>query len=329
LGKPQKAAPAVFFYIRRIVLLRINVVSGTVIRSLKEQHLAERQTGSNTEMSKKISGFDLGPTATWYSDNSKEIMKKIQSHCAQGLTNKAPSSRNYSWDPLEKEITLELKSMIYGFPETALSRAVRTEIQIKPSLWFKNDSTPNNPTVTENVDEALSPSSIVPGCIVFDWPDIFEPLTARIYLYQIPTYAENVRRIIETQAIIHEVAHSVEITASTNYQGRIKLPDGREIKNGPALILEFGALVDELKCGPISQHSSTYWRNGKCSIKKDKYKYKTVAIREELVESIVAYLLGFAFCETLARRKGMGLDPFQDRPQVRDWVKDFLYAERV
>ena len=57
-------------------------------------------------------------------------------------------------------------------------------------------------------------------------------------------------------------------------------------------------------------------------------KYRT-AIQEELVESITVHLLGFAFCETPKRRKGMGLDPFQDRPKIEEWVKSFLNAQRV
>lgn len=277
-------------------------------------------------MSKKISGFDLEPAAVWYAENlSRALLDQWDRIRIKALERKyiVPIHKILEAHGEHTE-RIAMQFLDTGFPPQAMDRSVLTEIELKPPLWFKNDCTPKKTTVTECIDEALSPSAIVPSFIAYNWPD-GQPLTACIELYSIPSYPLEVRSIITSQGLVHEIAHSIVISDFNNYKGYLKLPGGRVVES-KALILEFGKLVDELKCGPISHYSSTYWSRGKCSIKSDKYR---TAIQEELVESITAHLLGFAFCETLPRRKGMGLDPFQDRPQVRDWIKDYLCARRV
>jgi hypothetical protein len=262
----------------------------------------------------KISGFDMRKTLEWYNNSEIEI---------------PPSSgMDFSY-PIENQELIELSAREMGdlfalFPENARKRSILRKIVGQPSKWFHRDSTSEHPITTTNESEAISATAVVPSYIDYTpWNELKVP-TADIWLNKIPedSASEKVRSIVLAEGFVHEIAHSIVQPALYVVDYDLKFPDG-EIVNGLDAMLRFTELAEQHP--PISHYASTYrGLNNKFESDNPNYNVKT-AISEEMCETIAAHLLGFAYCGDDLR----GKDPFADRPEIKDFIEDFLNAELI
>ena len=263
---------------------------------------------------KRTLGLDMKKTLNWYK-SSKVEMPSIP-------------ERDFHY-PLENQELIELTKRELGgllalFPENARKRSILRKVIGQPSTWFHRDSTSGQPKPTTNEKEAMSQTAIVPSYIDYTpWGELKVP-TADIWLYKIPQNAasEKVRRIVLAEGFVHEIGHSIVQPALYVEDYTLKFPDGR-IVNGLEAMLQFAELAEQHP--PISHYASTYRGPGnKFESNNPNYNAET-AISEEMCETIAAYLLGFAYCGNNSR----GKNPFLDRPEVRNFVRDFLNAELI
>lgn len=262
----------------------------------------------------KTSGLDMRETLEWYKSS--------------GIEMPAISEMNFS-HPIENQELIELSEKELGgllalFPENARKRSILRKVVGKPPTWFHKDSTNEQPKPTIHESEAMSSTAIVPAYIDYTpWGELKVP-TADIWLYKIPQNAafKEVRRLVLAWGFVHEVGHSIVQPALYVGDHSLKFPDGN-IVNGSEAMLHFAELAEQYP--PISHYASTYrGPNNKFESDNPNYNVKT-AISEEMCETIAAYLLDFAYSGDNSR----GKHPFADRPEVRDFVKDFLNAELI
>lgn len=262
----------------------------------------------------KTSGLDMRETLDWYKSSGVEMPPIPE--------------MDFSY-PLENRELIELSERELGgllalFPENARKRSILRKVVGQPPTWFHKDSTSEQPKPTTNEAEAMSPTAIVPSYIDYtSWGELKVP-TADIWLYKIPQNAasEEVRRLVLAEGFVHEVGHSIVQPALYVGDHSLKFPDGKTVNDLEAM-LHFAELAEQHS--PISHYASTYrGPNNKFESDNPSYNVKT-AISEEMCETIAAYFLGFAYCGDDSR----GKNPFSDRPEVRDFVRDFLNAELI
>ena len=167
--------------------------------------------------------------------------------------------------------------------------------------------------------EAISPTAIVPSYhSVGGWPDY-----TNILLYEISSKAcsDDVRKIILAEGFVHEFAHTINAPALFLENYVLELPNGDRV-GGREYILSFTKLAE--KHSPMSHYSSTY-RTEDNDFKGTEFNEIFTSINEELAETIAARLLGFTFCNEDYRR----MDPFVDRPEIKEWTDNFLNARLV
>ena len=259
------------------------------------------------EEQETLKGLDMAPTLDFYKKMDiqfPEIQKQdLPAHVA--LLN-----------PENLELTEEeLGGLLALFPKNARARSILSKIECLPSLWVQESSTEEHREVTTEPQDAISDTTIVPSKIEYpNWGEATK--TGSIKLFRIPETAasEDVRRIVTAQGFIHEVAHSIAITAMKCTEN-LRM-NGEEV-DGFDKIIEFANLTENLAA--ISHYASTY------RAPDGTFNNNLTAISEELAETIAAYLLGFVYCEDSKRK----LDPFIDRPKVRKFIQDFLNAELV
>ena len=262
----------------------------------------------------KTSGLDMRKTLDWYKNSGVEM----------------PSIPEMDFShPVENQELIELSEremsgLFALFPENARNRSILRKVVGQPPTWFHKDSTSEQPKPTTNESDAISSTAIIPSYIDYTpWGELKVP-TADILLYKIPQNAasEKVRQLVLAEGFVHEIGHSIIQPALYVDDHSLKFPDGK-IVNGLEAMLHFAELAE--KYPPISHYASTY-RGHKNKFESDNPNYNVkTAISEEMCETIAAYLLGFAYCGDNSR----GKNPFTDRPEVRDFVRDFLNAELI
>ena len=269
------------------------------------------------ETSDALSGFDMASTIEWYAQDECALHKQITEGGDAAIA--TPDLESLEHVSLHSGLVAALLSR---FPQAARDRSITRKIVGAPSMWFHRDSTAEEPKPTTDVDEALSPTAIIPSYISYEpWQRTGSP-AADIYLYSIPDgegLSDMVKTIILAEGLIHEYAHSIAVEMSYNTSYKLKLGD--EVKEGLEVLIEFAGLTESIPA--MSHYSSTYRVDGG-EYPEDPTAW-TIAVNEELAEAIAAYLLGFVFCEDEERRK----DPFKDRPEVAEFVEKFLNASRI
>jgi len=262
----------------------------------------------------KTSGLDMRETLEWYKSSGIEMPKIPEMDFFHSVENQE----------LIELSEREMGGLFALFPENARKRSILRKVVGQSPTWFHRDSTSEQPKPTTKEAEAMSPTAIVPSYIDYTpWGELKVP-TADIWLYQIPQNAspENVRKLVLSEGFVHEVGHSIVQPALYIEEHTLKFPNGKII-NGLEAMLHFAELAEQHS--PISHYASTYrGPNNKFESDKSNYNVKT-AISEEMCETIAAHLLGFAYCGNDSR----GKNPFTDRPEVKDFVRDFLNAELV
>ncbi len=257
-----------------------------------------------------LEGFDMKETIRWYEKNGIQILSIEKKPLRFPIEN----SEYIELSPEELGGLLEL------LPENAKERSIIRKIKGQPITYFSKNSTPERPQTTTDVSEALSSTAIVPSYIDYTpWREMGKP-TGDIWLYQLPeNIPESVRKVILTEGFIHELAHSV-IQPALYIDQNIQFSNG-EIINGLESILGFTKMAEIYP--PISHYASSYrGKDNKFESDDPNYNINT-AISEELAETIAAYYMGFAFCKDDVR----GRDPFRDRPNIKQWVENFLNAK--
>jgi hypothetical protein len=260
-------------------------------------------------------GLDMIDTLRWYSTLEVKL-PVIQT----------TSSLPYSIDNPELiELSRqELNSLYNLYPKNAQDRSILRRIIGQPSSWFHQDSTDQKPLPTIHQSMAISTTSIIPSYIDYTpWGELKVP-TADIWLYQLPQEIKNtkVRKIVLAEGFLHEFGHSIVQPALYVKNHTLRFPDGK-LMNGLESMLEFAQLAENHP--PISHYASTYrGPDNKFKSVNPEYNIMT-AISEEMCETLAAYFLGFAFCNDPHRRES----PFADRPEIINFVKNFLEAELV
>jgi hypothetical protein len=263
----------------------------------------------------KLSGLDMGPTIEWYKQAGVSI--------SSSLKNK-PLPYNVESSQYIELTEQELAKLFYLLPKNARKRSILQKIIGQPVTYFSKESTSERPMPTTSQHESLSPTAIIPSFTDYTpWNEQKRP-AANIWLYQLPKDAvpEDVRKIILSEGFIHELGHTLVQPALYINDYTLKMPDGKLV-NGLESLLQFAELAE--KHAPISHYASTYrGKDNRFESDNLNYNLKT-AISEELCETIAAYYLGFAYCGDDARSRS----PFADRPEIKEYVRNFLNAELV
>lgn len=257
------------------------------------------------------SGFDMKRTIDWYTKHQDTLLASLPHD----------TDKKFLF-PCENTEFLQLKppflsALVNCFPPNIRKLFKINKVIGCPKTWFHLDATGENPVLTTNIEEILSPTAIVPASY-----DTIEEgsLEGSIKLYEIDESAcsAEITKIILAEAFVHELAHNLFDNIFSK-EIKLKLIGGR-IVSGMDFLLEFAGLVEKL--APITHYSSSY-RDANNKFVKDLQNSHKTAISEEFAESITALLLGFAFCNDDDR----GLNPFADRLEIRDTLRNLLTAE--
>ncbi len=262
-------------------------------------------------------GLDLGPVIDWITDNKAEINRRLEwVQQYRGGTEKPPYVLR------EKERLLlseqEISAVIHRYPETARQRSILSVVSGQAPAWFHKDSTKEEPFPTDKVEEALCPTSIIPGYIRYPtWTP--EKKEAEIWLYQLEGVPVDVARVILIYTLLHEYCHT--LVAELFYNETYRLLWGSEQREitGLEVMTEFAKLAT--KYSPISHYSSIYWPLP--TEPEDPRFY--VSVSEEMCDTVAAHLLRFMYCDDEKRR----LNPLADRPEVKAATIRFLETCRA
>jgi hypothetical protein len=120
--------------------------------------------------------------------------------------------------------------------------------------------------------------------------------------------------------LIHEYAHTLlnPLWYSKGEEYRIKIPGQEEI-NGPMFMVKFAVAAAQ---HPAISHYSAAYRPFPAFPTDSRF---NICVGEEFCESVAALMLGYIYCDDPKRC----FDPFNDRPEVKQLVEDFLNAEHV
>jgi hypothetical protein len=277
-----------------------------------------RETGSRGEehqIDNPLSGLDMRPTLLWYQDHQDELIERLSR--ITGDTSPYPIENSDYFHIDEARIA----GVIGLFSDNALARSrLQTGSIIgKPTLYFSRETkSPKLEDIrtTGEISEAITPTSIIPSYTDNDrWRSSGTP-SSDVHLYRMPSEVpQAIGEIVHTQGLVHEFGHTL-VTQAIYLNGyRLRMPDGADVDAYPYLI---GFAAQAEQHDPISHYSSFYRKPGEEFT-------SPLAIEEELVESIAARLLGFAYSSNPDRR----LDPFADRPAIAYIVDSFLNAEVI
>ena len=261
---------------------------------------------------KPISGLDMAPTISWYTTNKDKLSKLLPPSVEE--PSPFPTMDGDYFSITDGEIA----SLVALFPERAIlrSRLNTGSVIGKPTLYFAKGATPDDIKTTGAEEEALSPTAIIPSYTDNERWQNTGRLSSDVWLFHIPEGVDPVvRRIIHAQGFVHELAHTIATQALYSEGYGLEFLDGR-VRRAYDYLIEFANAAE--KYAPISHYSSFYRKKGE-ELKS------LVAIEEELVETIAALLLGFAFSPDKSKR----LDPLADRPDVRRFIVDFLHAKAI
>jgi hypothetical protein len=277
------------------------------------------------EADEVLSGYDHRPLFEAYAHHQDKIEQSIAGLLSQ--------SEAEPIEVLDSENSLLLSeeeiAKIWGlFPQNARLRAVPRKpiIKTREALWFAKSSSTGTPQVTDRLEDAISSTSNAMGNVA-EARDSEGHIWYELTLLQIPDngYNPGVRKIAQTKVLVHELAHSIVdpelLLDVSNF--RLKL-DGEDQLVHPSIVIEaFGHTAeDDL---PISHYSSAY-RNEDGTFPEDNRK---MAISEELVESITAYILGFVVNPVGISAPELTFRPFEGKEPLKTQIRQYLEAERV
>lgn len=293
----------------------------------------------------EVSGFDMTPTLRWYWQNLAAVAKNLSALVTSihGSHVDTPCFRSivmHDGSPVDPVDAASFVACTRLLPPQARARSCLRSVVIRPPKWFHRDSVGERPIDTKNVDYALSPGAVIPSYTGYaEWEE-GEPhgekfdYYANIDMYEILGIGLPVelldpmgklrpalRRIVWSQAFLREVGHTIVTPILFGGTGKrnLRLPDGRVVDQYEFL-MEAIPIVRGLP--PISHYASTYSESDG-SLKLARGTIHT-ALGEHLAEAIAARYLGFAY-----QPNGNGLEPFDGRWPLQDFVEAFMDAEWV
>lgn len=205
-------------------------------------------------------------------------------------------------------------------PEQARERAILRNVSFAGPMWFDKETSNYHLATAIDKNNAISPTAFAPSYTHFT--DIKNPAVslADISMFRIEPDAVSARarRVIEKWCMLHELGHTLVFPANYVEGYSLQMPDGKVV-HGADLMFEFASIAENH--APITRYSSFYRE------KDNKFGGPFIAtgIDEELCESIAAHQMGFAFCGDEFR----SFNPFNDRPEVKEFVSNFLNARVV
>jgi len=265
-----------------------------------------------------ISGLDMKPTIQWYEANKQLLLPKLPQILDEPVPYEVENPENIQLSNGDISALLNLS------PKNARERSILRKIIGQPKTWFHRESTQQQPLPTTTIEDALSPTAIIPAYTdVSYWQKTGDP-KCDVWLYKISEIAcsPEVRKIILSESLIHEVFGHTLINPALYDEHTLKLPKGREV-NSFDYMFEFAKMAENHP--PISHYASVYRGKNNKFESDDKDYNPNTPISEELSETIAAFLLGFAFSNDEQR----SMNPFADRPEIKKFVEDFLNAELV
>lgn len=271
-----------------------------------------------------VSGLDMGMTIQWYEQNSLEILKRLPPQ----LLRLADVYYRLGLPYLKHRMVITrdcpcdwrmFVPLIRLFSSSLRQRSNLVGVEIEDSAWFKKG---DGLLTTTEVAEAFSPTAIVPSFVKYSHRSDLAPFTfgSTIVMYKLSDWIpRHVQLIIWSEGFLHEFCHTI-VTPFLYNDGRLpklRLPNGTVVP-GDEYLFQYSSLVEMFK--PISHYASTYFNtDGTLSTEN-----VLTSIGENVVEGLVALLLGFAF-----RLDGTGLDPFREREPLREYLLNFLNSESV
>ncbi|MFA6991937.1 MAG: hypothetical protein WC269_01490 [Candidatus Gracilibacteria bacterium] len=275
--------------------------------------------GTPRENDDDVSGLDLAPAMKWYGQNEEILTEMLaKTRMCGGNMPVIENGQHLQMQRLLGEM------LIMSFPREAQERAIPGTIKVCPSKWFNKDSTSKDPKATDNIDEAISPTAIIPSYVDYS-SETGKPWVSNIELYKIPDSVNPaVAQIVQAQGLVHEYAHTVADAFLYGHRNLL-FKDEREF-NSVGFIDEFIRLTETIS--PMSSYSGSYrnrdWKYPEViEGDKDSRKAFFMALREELAECIAAHILGFVYTEDEDRR----MDPFKGREELKAFIDEFLNAK--
>ncbi len=271
---------------------------------------------------KALSGLDMAETLLFYEEHQDRLLGMIPASAPRDERLPFPL-RHTKFLQLDRHTLLALWFL---FPEEARNRSVLRRVEGRPAAWFHAGSMGEaGPFKTENPAEALSPTAIIPSyCDYNRWLADRPTCDIRLHYIHPLTCPPAVRHIILAEGFVHEVAHSIIAPALYSNWYRMQLPTKGKIAPNCCNWLKFVLGRAAERKSAISHYASTY-RDEDGRFKHDKINNTSTAVSEEIAECVTAFLLGFVFCREHRRR----FNPFCDRPEVKQLVRNFLYAHHI
>jgi len=272
--------------------------------------MTERGDGVNPNESP----LDMASNLEWYRKNKDDLLSLFpkQTQLADMPTIPLKNLEHFYMTPSETQ------ALIMLFPKSAQDRSYIDFVEGDVRFYFHKDSTPENILPTINVQDAISPTAFVPGYTQTRRRSETGEVYGVVKLFEIPTDDDrDLKKLVQAQAFVHEYAHTIIHPIKFVDSYLLRLPGG-EVIEGSLLLEGFRLLMEN------STPFSFYSKSGREAAKNDEGKAFT-AVDEELSEAISAYLLGYIFSEEVDRR----MDPFVDRPAIKEYIRNFLLAEKV
>lgn len=264
------------------------------------------------------SGFDMKPTLDWASRNKTFLLhtihQRINAAMPSSTSQEISNEENPQLDPVF------VNSLLNLIPERIREFSRCDKIVGNESLWFKKVGTDGEIETTPDVAESISRTAIATGGTT----DQINPPFLTVLICKIPEDVvtdESVRKIIQSQTIIHEFFHTITWAMLKDPSITIQLPNG-DVVSGREYILDTFRLTAQGK-SPISHYSKGY-RN-----EDDSFQVRDgsvdLGVEEEMVETLTTLMLGFA-CGSLT---DVTVDPFEDREGIKMAALNFLHAQPV
>ena len=279
--------------------------------------LEQLQFENKNIMNESIEGFDLGPFLEWLEQSSDMVNTVINGLKTARKDRVCLEIHGKDHIPLSRS---EINCVLNRFPASAQARSVAARIRGQPALWFAKGTTAASIKTTPKIEEALSPTAIIPG---YTGNIIWTPEAKlqEITLYAIPGVSMKVAKCISAYTLCHEYTHT--LLNPLWYNGDkpyvLELPDDGnppQPMDGVEFLRRFANECNDYD--PVSHYAAAYH-----PLPADPTDPRFFAsVSEELCECVAAHLMGFVY----RGRRSRALGPLDDRPPVQWMVERFLRA---
>lgn len=243
-------------------------------------------------------------------------------------------------DPHQPELVRldnrELSDILSHVPHRMIERSTLGRIIWAKPLWFRKESTPSYLKVTSNLAEALSSTAFA---IAYTDRSYWEKESAEyraknppkqdIFITALLSSVVDpvVAKVIQAQAVLHEVVHTVADPLIFQEGYQLKIPsdqlgaNGGRVISGREALEDFAGLTEQFE--PITPYSSFYRDPLGKYPSEEKLRYD--AISEELAETVSFHILNNSF----SRSPNGWKEKLLLRPGLEQFIRGFMNARRV